>query len=100
MISMYEQNWKPVAAGSATRYRLQINDGQKQTASSMLGTQCNPLIESGEMNKFSLVKLNRTVVNQSKNAKVMSTRALQRTSCISRVTRAVYNRALSLYFVG
>ena len=52
----------PSAPGSGDRFKLNLTDGTA-TIMGMLSGQMKPMIESGEIREFTLIRLQETMVN-------------------------------------
>ena len=53
------------AAGAAgNRYRILLSDGKYSYAYGMLATQLNPMISSGQLENYTIIKLNKVICNK------------------------------------
>ncbi|XP_014241853.1 replication protein A 70 kDa DNA-binding subunit [Cimex lectularius] len=59
----------PAQSGATERYRLLISDGEYLNSFAMLATQLTPMLTSGQLSEYSVVKITNHVVSAVKNDK-------------------------------
>jgi len=62
--NMQVLGYKKIAGSGQERYRILLSDGENSNSFSMLATQLNPMIHNGQLEQFTIIKVDKYICNQ------------------------------------